>query len=286
VPSRVLIAPAVFIAVATLTACQGFAVIQPTSASAPCEPGNVFVYTVATDNTLYRFNPPTLGFEAIGVINCPNDGTAFSMAVDRSGTAWVEYDDGRLYLIDTSNAGCIPTEFVPGQHGFVNFGMGFTANTPGSPEETLFVTGADANGNSVGLGTIDTTTLELTPIGQYSGLGVTPGNGAFSELTGTSDGRLFAFFTHPFGLVQLDKSSAALLSDVPLSPIEISPFPQDAGGLNIAFAFWGGKFWFFVGPDTATGVWEYDPLHNTTTLVTTESFAIVGAGVSTCAPMN
>ena len=55
-------------------------------------------------------------------------------------------------------------------------------------------------------------------------------------------------------------------------------------GSNFAFAFWGGDFWLFVGPGTSTDVFQYAPSTGMTTKVETESFEVVGAGVSTCAP--
>ena len=53
---------------------------------------------------------------------------------------------------------------------------------------------------------------------------------------------------------------------------------------NLAFAFWGGDFWLFVGPgayDRRLPVPAVDAHHHQ---AETEQFEIVGAGVSTCAP--
>ena len=56
-----------------------------------------------------------------------------------------------------------------------------------------------------------------------------------------------------------------------------------------AFAFWGGHFWLFTNPNMmgSSQVDRYDPSANTTTTeVNSVGFRIVGAGVSTCAPVT
>ena len=58
------------------------------------------------------------------------------MAVDRGGTAYVVSNpDGHLWQVSTADASCKVTSFVPGQDGFVNFGMGFSADMT-DPGET------------------------------------------------------------------------------------------------------------------------------------------------------
>src|SRR6185295_15935815 len=76
------------------------------------------------------------------------------------------------------------------QQGFANFGMGYATNDVG-PIESLFVAGTrDMNQQmSPGLARIDSTTFQLTKVGNF-----VP-DIARAELTGTGDGRLFAFYT-------------------------------------------------------------------------------------------
>ena len=80
-------------------------------------------------------------------------------------------------------------------------------------------------------------------------------------------------------VAEIDKQTAHIKSVAPQNAIN---YPPDSS--NFAFAFWGGDFWLFVGPGTSTDVFQYQPSTNTTTKRTTETFEIVGAGVSTCAP--
>jgi hypothetical protein len=248
----------------------------PTTMSCPVE--TQFVYVVTADNSLYRFDPKALAFKLIGVLQCPDPlGTPYSMSVDRTGTAWVVFTDGTLYKVSTTTAKCTATKFVPGQHGFTTFGMGFSANGSGSQQETLFVTDSPYTTGVTtvkGLASIDTTTLTLTPIGMYDKLD------ARAEMTGTGDGHLFgAFEGTPYVVAEIDKTNAHIVSEAPQTSVNYAPDSS-----SLAFAFWGGDFWLFVGPGTYTDVFQYRPSTKTTTKVVTEQFEIVGAGVSTCAP--
>lgn len=237
-----------------------------------CSVASRYVYVIDSAGTLAKFDPPTLKFTAIGQVNCNAPvATPFSMAVDRSAHAWVVFTNGRLYKVDTQTAACTPTAFVPNQSGFNTFGMGFSADSAQSSHDTLFV----SSDSVPRLATIDTTTLQLTPIGPYDQLS------ARAELTGTGDGRLYgAFEGMPYVVAQIDKTNAHILSQAPQNAIQYAPDSS-----NFAFAFWGGSFWLFVGPGTSTDVFQFDPQQGTTVKRKTVPFEIVGAGVSTCAPL-
>ncbi len=242
-----------------------------------CAKETQFIYTLSSDNMLYKFDPPSLAFTPIGNLDCIKPGVSpFSMAVDRNAQAWVVFTDGTLARVDTKNAHCTPTAFAPGQSGFTTFGMGFSSNAPGSTDETLFVSDSSVNasGSMLGLARIDVQTLKLVPVGKYDKLT------ARAEMTGTGDARLFAAFEGtPYNVAEVGKTDAKVLSQAPQSAIN---YP--AGSSNFAFAFWGGDFWLFVGPGTSTDVFQYKPGTGVTTKVQATSATIVGAGVSTCAP--
>jgi hypothetical protein len=252
------------------TAGQGGGTASDCSAEAQ------YVYVIDATGYLYKFDPPTLQFSQIGQVNCNTPiATPFSMAVDRNANAWVVFTNGRLYRVDTSNAACTPTNFVAGQQGYMTFGMGFSTNGATSTTDTLFVTNDGTNGASSALATVDTQSLVLTPVGAYDLLH------ARAELTGTGDGRLFgAFEGTPYVVAQIDKTTAHILQQWPQTPIQYAPSSS-----NFAFAFWGGSFWLFVGPGTSTDVFQFDPTAVTTQKVSSVPFEIVGAGVSTCAPV-
>jgi hypothetical protein len=237
-----------------------------------CSVASEFVYVIDAAGMLHKFDPATLSFTSIGHVNCNTPiATPFSMAVDRSAHAWVVFTNGRLYNVDTQTAACTPTAFVPNQSGFSTFGMGFSADSAGSTHDTLYV----SSDTQPRLAIIDTTTLKLTPIGPYDQLS------ARAELTGTGDGRLYgAFEGTPYVVAQIDKTNAHIVSQAPQTPIQYAPDTS-----NFAFAFWGGSFWLFVGPGSSTDVFQFDPSNATTVKRTSVAFEIVGAGVSTCAPL-
>ncbi len=230
---------------------------------------STLVYVVSENNELLSFYPPTASFKLIGMLSCPDPGASpFSMAVDRKGVAYVEYDDGKLFKVSTANASCQPTTFVPNQGPFSTFGMGYATIGVG-PAEELFI----ASGDGV-LGKVDTTNFSVTTIGPF-----VPQLGR-AELTGTGDGRLYAFVvpanvTSGSAVAEIDKTTADVLGEDPL--------PQVEQGTAWAFAFWGGDFWLFTDPSPQT-TWRYDPVAKTATVVANYSSPIVGAGVSTCAP--
>jgi hypothetical protein len=239
-----------------------------------CSAEAKLIYVIGLDNELYSFNPATLDVKLVGVINCPTGGfaTTFSMAVDRKGIAWVLFSDGKIYNVNTKDASCVATAYAPNQNGFNTFGMAFVSDAPGSAEETLFVAGYGGNN---GLAQIDTKTLTLTPVGAYDTL-----DGS-AELTGTGDAQLFGFFAlNPVVIAGIDKTNAKIVSQAPQPPT-ISV----AGGW--AFAFWGGDFWLFTSPTGLSQIDRYRPSDGSTMMVKTGiGTNIVGAGVSTCAPVK
>jgi hypothetical protein len=232
------------------------------------------IYILGQDKQFARFEPETQALTVLGTLSCPGQAgfsTTFSMSVDRKGIAWVLFADGQIYHVDTKTVACTATGFAPCQAGFCTFGMGFVADTSGSEEETLHVSGVYNFGGGVGLAKIDATSLVLTPVADYDLL---PGGGA--ELTGTGDARLYGYFQDdPVKLAEIDKSNAKILFLTNL--IDIPP------GGSWAFAFWGGSFYIM----TSTAIRKYEPTSQITTLINGNvGFNIVGAGVSTCAPVE
>ncbi|NOU31677.1 MAG: hypothetical protein HOO96_27565 [Polyangiaceae bacterium] len=230
-----------------------------------------FIYTVTTQNELLAFNPPAGSFKSIGTLVCPAGGaTPFSMAVDRRGVAYVLYNDGNLFKVSTLTGACIPTGFRPFQQNYQLFGMGFASNSGGAAE-TLFVMGDEQGGARRGLARIDTSSFLLTHIGDN-----TPER---AELTGTGDGRLFAFYSKNNGnstwIGEVNKTNGSIAAENPLTTDQ---------GSGWAFGFWGGDFYLFTGPGGSSVVTRYRPSDGSEVQVATYPSLIVGAGVSTCAP--
>jgi len=232
--------------------------------------GATLVYVLGSANELYSFYPPTLAFTSIGTITCPAKSSPNSMAVTRSGIAFTNFLDGNLYEISTENAACKATTYVPNQDNVTTYGMGYAGLPDGG--EQLYVS-ENGSKTAIGLGFIDTTSFTLNFIGAFQPQQFN------CELSGTGAGQLFGFC--PFGsgsyLIEINPTNAAVSSSHQLS--------AGSNNTSFAFAFWGGDFWIFTGNGQST-VTEYDPVAQKETTVATAPIEIVGAGVSTCAPLS
>ncbi len=245
-----------------------------------CSEGAKRIYLVTQEEILLRFWPPTLELSEIGSLDCsPTSAgaTPFAMSVDRNARAWVLYNDGEIFHVDTNTAGCASTAFVPGQEGFDVFGMAFVADAPGGTAETLFIAGPPAGagpGSPARLGRIGGDTLTVTYLGPLA---------TFPDLTGTGAAELWGFFPFqtPAVVQQIDKASGAV------SGTQTIPFGF-TDTVAWAFAFWGGDFFLFVqgGAAASSTIYRLDPDTGTTSSILADTgYTIVGAGVSTCAPL-
>jgi hypothetical protein len=258
----------------------------------PCGVGSGLIYVFTTSGELYAFEPPTQRFRRIGLISCPGAPRGFahpnSMAVDRAGTAWINYVNGPIYAVSTRDATCKTTPYEPGQHGFTHLGMAFVSTGPTLSAETLFISaggndfglGLGGNGGTGGTGGGGLARIEngerVVPIAQFDGRL----NGSLAELTGTGDGRLFGFFaTRPATLAEIDPKTAAILSERRL--------PGIAAASAWAHAFWGGRFYLFWSrAGEGSHVSRVDLDGRLENLGRSPRLTIVGAGVSTCAPIS
>lgn len=227
------------------------------------------IYVIDRNATLLFFDPAKLTFTTIATVACPDPGFGqpFSMALDRTGTAWVVYDDGNLFRVDTDTGACEATSFVPGQHGFTTFGAGFASDSAGSKSETYFIDSDDDR-----LARIDVPTLTVHPIATLPA-------GQSAELTGTGDGELWGFFRQAMPhMGRIDKQTGAIGPDFALP--QLGDISQDA----FAFGFFGGSFYAFLGA-SSTDVVRIDAATGTPERVLSNTgLLVVGAGVSTCAP--
>lgn len=259
------------------------------------------IYVVDTDNKLSSFDPKKLPlnqdpFTLIGTLNCPttmqpvepgSGVSPFSMSVDRDGTAWVLYSTGEVFKVNITNASCTASGYAARQSNMLLFGMGFVTDAAGSTAEKLFIGGGTSAATAGGkLGRVDTT---VTPPA-LSMLGTLRADTEQSpELTGTSEAKLYGFYpgARKAFVQEISKANGA----------GTGPEYNIPGGLGgtanaWAFAFWGGKFYIFVttqadifSPPMST-VRVIDRATGTaTTALSNLPTPIVGAGVSTCAPV-
>jgi len=241
-----------------------------------------WIYLVDRDFSLLRYEPDTDTLTPIGTLACPaGAATPFSMSVDRSATAWVLYNDGNVFHVDVRDASCRASGFAPNQMGFEVFGMGFATDAAGSSSETLYISGGPllgVGGGSSTFGSIDVGSLSVATRGTLAG---TP------ELTGNGAGELWGFFpdTTPMSVRHLDKTNGATLRSIDVASIDTLGL---GGAQAWAFAFWGARYYiFYQGAfDPTTGIYRVDPEAGTVEPVRTNiGYSIVGAGVSTCAPI-
>jgi hypothetical protein len=251
--------------------------------------GATLVYVVTRQEQLLSFYPPTAQFRAIGPLSCPtrSASTPFSMAVDRTGIAYVLYQDGELFRVSTANARCQATYFRAGQSNFADtFGMGFSHDNTGTGETLFVASGDSASATTPSLATIDPRTFSLRIVGDLQPAILN------AELSGTGAGDLFAFFattgaapcdnmTNPncpdSAIGQLDKTTGRVVAQ--------SVLRGNPQGTAWAFAFWGGDFYTFTAPGSGgTIVNRFNPADGSIVTVAMRPDQIVGAGVSTCAP--
>jgi hypothetical protein len=241
-----------------------------------CVEASRWIYTVDQGGLLSRFDPDTLTFTDIATLRCPNTlELPNSMAVDQNAVAWVAYQDGNLFKVDTGTGDCKATSFQPNQHGLKVFGMGFVFD-PSTGTDTLFIAG----GQSVVLGqstlaTVSFPGLVVTPVGT-----VTEG---LPEMTGTGDGQLWGFI--PAGVATGRSALLLRLDPKTGATLESYAYPSVTGGGAWAMKFWGGSFWVFLG-STVYKIARDTPDLIQSVIPYTGRVGIVGAGVSTCAPLQ
>ncbi|MCA9659799.1 MAG: hypothetical protein KC486_15760 [Myxococcales bacterium] len=277
---------------------SGDATTGPDDSMCPCGDKLDLIYVLSDDRELWTYDPANNSFALVGPLGCPTSDGTFSMGVGRDGYAWIQttkadliqgINVGDLYELDVNNpANCTDPGYNPGANAWIHFGMAFVSNSADDPCDRLY--GQHWNGQSgqwnegpgVGkLGVFDEQALQMTTIG------ATNYNGA--ELTGTGDGRLYAFGGVPNAkLIQFDKASASEVES-----ITFNGFPLTNA---FAFAFWGGDFYFFtnsvengIGTPSKVTKLDYDNSDGDGQVLTTVNnsapILVVGAGVSTCAPL-
>jgi hypothetical protein len=242
-----------------------------------CADGTELIYTIDQFGArLSTFDPASRTFQDLGVLSCPATAgsTPFSMSVDRNANAWVLYSSGQMFRVQLPGLTCTATAWAS-QAGLNVFGMGFSSDAPGSTTETLYVGGgASQTQTSFTFASIDLATMTATPIGTQPQL---------PEMTGTGDAELWGFMPDATNarVVQFDKATGAIVTNYPL--------PSLAGtNTGYAFAHWGGDFWVFLikNAEPSTTVYQIDGATGVIEGTTpTTGRTIVGAGVSTCAPI-
>jgi hypothetical protein len=241
------------------------------------------IFVLSKTAVLWKYLPFTNKFVMLGAPKCDVAPSTFSMGVDRQGYAWVQFSDLQIRKVNVTDVNdCQDPGFVPMQDGVENFGMAFVSNSAEDKCDRIY--GNHYNGVAMGKDaseffSVDPMTLDLVQLGK-SDYGL-------AEVTGTGDGRAFLFAgPDPADLIEVDKNTGDTLATIPL------PGVKTGGGF--AFAFFAGDFYFFTDAesDSTSEVThlDYDDSdkngkQDLTVVLQDVPLRIVGAGVSTCAPL-
>lgn len=249
-------------------------------AGSGCSAASQLLYVMSTatgpnnEVDIYSFDPPSKVFTKVATTDCNAVGQANSMAIDRNLVAYLNFIGG-IYKFDlTKKTGC-QNSGISLPSGFTQVGMGYSSDAPGSSAETLYIDGIGGGGLA------KIVNNAVVPIGKFANDPNISGQSA--ELTGTGDAKLFGYFTTSpnVRVAGLDKTNANVLSDDVLSG-----FPPPA---DWAFSFWGGDFYLYSSNGFSNSkVVHYTPSTKAVDLsyVPDVGFIIIGAGVSTCAPLK
>jgi hypothetical protein len=234
-----------------------------------------YIYLLDDTTTLLRFNPMTTTIEVLGKLACPNASSQVnSMAIDRTARAWIGFHDGTIYWVSVASMSCTKSGFASPVLGFQAFGMGFVANGPQTTREKLYLADMTVAPVPSRLGVLDPDTLDFKVAGPIPLTENSP------ELTGTAAGILYAYFPGKTSYIrQLDKSTGKTLKEWNLS--------IKTGNVGAwTFSHWGGQFYIFVTDAWNSQLYVFTPqTGKTTQLLSNLPHRIVGAGVSTRAPL-
>lgn len=261
----------------------------------PCENVLDGIYVLDSNEppSVKFYDPVTNQFSLVGNLGCdaPLGAVANSMAIDRAGNAWLNYYvtdgfdyTGFLYTAPLSDLGSCTDLGYLGNGSWYLMGMGYSVDGNGSSCDTLFLYNSDQYVNYPDFlpgGSQLAKWVESADTKMIVG----PTNYPVGELTGTGDGRLFAFATvgtNQSVLVQLDKADGSEVDVHPLDGLDITN--------AFAFGFWGGDVYFFTETSPGSGNSKVTRLDLDGTdggglavVNANTGLSITGAGVSTCA---
>ncbi len=250
----------------------------PGTGQASCASGRV-IYLLTNDREMYAWEPDTYRSTLLGKLSCADD--VNSMAIQRNGTAWIGTDYGELLKVNLADGKCESVEgFDSSATGHHVFGMSFTSDQAGGEQETLFLAVIDLVDPSA-LVALNPSTLEAEQVGVLGD----PLSHAACELTGKADGGLFAFCP-PF---LPDQPTKAYWAEVNKTTGALNAYEPVPIGRVSAWhvAHWGGAYYFFTAGGVAeTRIDRFVPGEGTLRLDVALPGAVVGAGVSTCAPLS
>lgn len=206
-----------------------------------CVPGphTDAIFLMSDEGALWSYDPVLDRFAFVIGPVCATTGRPFSMAVDGRGRAWILYSDThRIQLFDIVSPGaCVDSGYLPTSPDFPLFGMGFLSRDAARACASLYVhsySGAGPFAEGPGLGSLGVVEGDPLAVRTLSSIDYDGG-----ELSGTGDGRLFAFTgVSPSKLVEYDPDTGAAIETRPLVGL-----PRTNAS---AFAFFAGDLYLFT----------------------------------------
>ncbi len=269
---------------------EDLTVSVPTTEAFPvdeeCISESRYFYLLDNKSDIYRFNPDD-GSESLEKVydltECILTGSPFSMSIDRTNRLWIMSDLGELYWLSLDTEVCGLASVQPKELGITQpFPMTFLSTSQDDPE-VLYGTIDhldEAAPNVPVLYRIDLFTEQLTM------LGTMPRGQSIPELTGTSNGRLFAYYPGMESWIrEIDTTTGAELNIWDLPQLET----RAGQAQSWSFAYWNQAFYIFVTPFfpnedfSDTRIFKLDPRTGQTSVyLENTSHIFVGAAVSTC----
>ena len=290
---------AALLGVVLATACGGRRLDATTSSAAdaaaadaapPCTADSIYLVVASptargNPYSLEAFHPATASTTTLGQLVCsPNpgvDGVINALAVDRSGTLYVASDQLWVSRIDASGDGFVCEPSIAKEDFIFAYGISFVGGL--AEEEQLFVISdllaAPSSSNPLGILDLDSGAVRYVNDGGTTGV--------FSGLTGTGDGRLFGMGYPPQSIDQINPTTGSIAQSFRLPPA----LSQSLVMVSAPLAFWAGDFYAFpwVFPDGGPGyssIVRFHPADGTAEAVASADGVVVGAAVSTCAPLH
>ncbi len=240
--------------------------VEPTpDAATQCpDGGSPVAYLIDGSGTFFTFDPVGPTTTLVGRPSCPDAAPVWDFTISREGTAYVTYEDWRIFQVDLRTLTCAPTPYRSGQLGVTAFTATVVPTAAG--EAMLYYANPGPAGAPV-LARSDLTSFALTEIGPVvPELGA--GNATY-DIRGDALGHLYGLSSGGVFL-DLDPSTAALLSATPTT----------FRGSSWALLTYEQQVFFFGG----ASVYSYDLAARTASFLRDLPVSAVGASAAPCLP--
>jgi hypothetical protein len=238
----------------------------PPEGGVPCpDGGTVSAYVWSASGLLSTFDPVTVTTRPVGIVSCPTTAPSWTFSVSRAGTAYMMYQDWRIYRVDLATLACTATPYAPGQLGIGTQGALAVSRDPAA--ERLFVYAVDPATSQPELTVTDLSSFVLSPVGP-----VTPNPKVYPiDVQADAFGRLF-ILGQQGTFAEIDSTTGAVLAE------DQTSFNDLSGGW--AIMTYNDRIFFFGNSNGEVS--EYHLATKTLTPLGAVNDSIVGASAAAC----